>query len=133
MIISALNCQYKINSILLVTFIFYIHFFWYGCHIIYFLFCYCLGINEIQTVKIDVFVDVIILINLIKQLPCNIIIYLLLHLLILLKSYLFFILFVSICLVFFVNFMLQTIADFFIFIQTLFVSVFQWFQSIFCA
>jgi hypothetical protein len=70
------------------------------------------GVYQIKAIQINILVNIMIGIGLIKDLPGDIIIDLLLHFLELLKCYFFFILFISTLLVFPVNLGLETLTNF---------------------
>lgn len=84
-------------------------------NIIDFLFTNGLSINDIEAVEVDIPVNIMLLVNLIEDLPGNIIVDLLLHFLELFKGNLFFVFLVSALLVLPVNFSLKTFTNFFIF------------------
>ena len=74
-------------------------------------------IAEFETVEVDEFVCIIVLINLVEYLPCDIIINLLLHLLILFICYLVLRRFVSVSLIFFVHFLVELVSYLFEFLM----------------
>jgi hypothetical protein len=81
------------------------------------LFCDCFCIYEIQAVEIKVSIDVHILVRLIKNLPSDVVVDLLLHFLKLLKCNLLFVFLVPAILILFVYFLLQFFSNFFVFVD----------------
>ena len=127
MILTRLNNEHKIKKLLILFFLDLLYIIeWpnmlqaldggpllpgHQCDIVYFLLGYCFGVQEIEAVKINVAIGVIVLVYFVKDLPGNIIIDLLLHLLKLFKSNLFLrVLLVAAILVLFVNFMLKILS-----------------------
>ena len=82
--------------------------------IVDFLLSNSLCVNEIEAVEIDVSVHIHVLVNFIENLPCYIVVYLLLHFLELFESDLFFIFLEPAILVLFVDLQLQIFSHFFV-------------------
>ena len=83
-----------------------------------------LGIREVQAVQVNVLVGVVALIDLVEDLPSDVVVDLLFHLLVLFKSYFF----IDISLVFarlkfFVGLVLQILSNLFVFVDSLNLSL----------
>ena len=97
----------------------------YDSYIIYFLFGNSLRIDEVEAVEVDVLVDIKELISFIEDLPSNVVVNLLLHLLVLLKGDLVRPLLVSMSLVLSVHHTLEPLLGLFEFVDNVLVSLFD--------